>query len=342
MPVLSDVLPSSRLECWRHFVLTCRILCKQELSKTELQIADTLLIRFCTKVETLYGKQAVTPNMYLHGHLKDVILDYGPISDYWLFSFERLNGTLGGQSTNNRAVEPQLMDKFLREVFSRSISYPTKFKEDFQPLVDSVKTPTVVGSVLDSITTQTFSLPTRSSRGVLSPDECEVLLELYSKIFPSQSTDDAITISSVYVKYNFLTIRGKRFGSSVASKLCKKRTPSMIIAVWDTALFGNPPTQLPDAHVPKSNERPVVSYYLKVFFTMGVATDTLYLAKVDWPQPHPDRCALGKPTELWCRELFESFGVHSFVPIKHLLHRCCYGDRLHHNELLRVIVPLVD
>lgn len=29
--------------------------------------------------------------MHLHGHLKDVILDYGPVQEFWCFPFERYN-----------------------------------------------------------------------------------------------------------------------------------------------------------------------------------------------------------------------------------------------------------
>ena len=34
----------------------------------------------------------ITPNMHLHCHLKQSLLDYGPIHNFWLFSFERHNG----------------------------------------------------------------------------------------------------------------------------------------------------------------------------------------------------------------------------------------------------------
>ena len=30
--------------------------------------------------------------MHLHGHIKDCILDFGPVYSFWLFSFKRLNG----------------------------------------------------------------------------------------------------------------------------------------------------------------------------------------------------------------------------------------------------------
>ena len=104
-------MPPEHLECWRHFVLACRIICKQSLSTTDVDLADCHLNRFCTKVEQLYGNSAIIPNMHLHGHLKEVLLDYGPAHEFWLFSFERYNGLLGKQPTNNRAVEAQLLER---------------------------------------------------------------------------------------------------------------------------------------------------------------------------------------------------------------------------------------
>ena len=36
IPALFSILPRVHLECWRHFVLACRILCKHSLSKDEV------------------------------------------------------------------------------------------------------------------------------------------------------------------------------------------------------------------------------------------------------------------------------------------------------------------
>ena len=114
IPALFTILPIEQLECWRHFVLACRILCKQGLSRDDINLANCLLMRFCNKVEILYGKEVITPNMHLHGHIKEMLLDYGPSQELWLFSFERYNGFLGKQPTNNRAIEPQLMRRFYK------------------------------------------------------------------------------------------------------------------------------------------------------------------------------------------------------------------------------------
>ena len=92
--------------------MASRILCKINITKTEVELADAFLVRFCRKVEILYGKD---PNMHLHCHLKESILDYGPVSNFWLFTYQRYNGILEQYSSNNCSLEIQLMKRFLRE-----------------------------------------------------------------------------------------------------------------------------------------------------------------------------------------------------------------------------------
>ena len=100
--VLFDILQTTDLECWRHFVLGCRVLCNFSLTKTQLLLGDSLLMKFCMKVEQLYGTQAITPNMHMHAHIRACIEDYGPLHGFWLYSFERYNGILENIPNNIR------------------------------------------------------------------------------------------------------------------------------------------------------------------------------------------------------------------------------------------------
>ena len=161
IPALVDILPAEHLECWRHFVMACRILCKQSLSRHDVNIADILLMSFCKKVEMVYGSSTITPNMHLHSHLKDVILDFGPAQEFWLFSFERYNGILGKQPNNNRAIESQLMNRFLRDNLAYSYPFPHIFENELLSLIPSDQ---LVGSVNDTLTAIKFELPAKSTR----------------------------------------------------------------------------------------------------------------------------------------------------------------------------------
>ena len=101
------------------------------ISKTDLKIADGLILKFCKSVETLYGKHVITLNMHLHNHLKEVILDHGPVTSFWCFSFERFNEILGTTTTNKRSVELQLMRQFLISRQLKDMDLPEQYQDDF-------------------------------------------------------------------------------------------------------------------------------------------------------------------------------------------------------------------
>ena len=115
----------------RHLCLYVDIFCKSATTKTELDIVDGLILQFCKSVETLYVKNAITPNMHMHNHLKEVILDHGPVTSFWCFSFERFSGILGSITTNKRSVELQIMRKFILR-FPKDMKLQNQFKGDFK------------------------------------------------------------------------------------------------------------------------------------------------------------------------------------------------------------------
>ena len=127
IPALQGILPPEQLECWRLFILACRILCKCQLSYDDIALFDALLLQYCRRVEVLYGEGFVTPNMHMHAYLKEAVEDYGPIFGFWLFSFERYNGILGNQSTNLRDIESQLLCRFARDNFAYSYEFLQNF-----------------------------------------------------------------------------------------------------------------------------------------------------------------------------------------------------------------------
>jgi len=118
---LFDLLPTDHLECWRHFVLACRLLCKPVVMQADIVVADTLLLHFCRRFVQLHGRDLVTPNIHMHGHLAECVRDYSPLSSFWLFPFERYNGLLEGTPTNNRSIEPQIMQRFLYDIHNLSL-----------------------------------------------------------------------------------------------------------------------------------------------------------------------------------------------------------------------------
>ena len=110
---LKDLLPEGHLRYGQTFVLACQYMCSPIMSKTDIVKADLQLVKFGETFEHLYGKKFVTPNMHLHCHLKECVIDCGPVHAFWCFSFERFHGILGSMQVNGRAVEVQLMRKLL-------------------------------------------------------------------------------------------------------------------------------------------------------------------------------------------------------------------------------------
>ena len=106
---LRDILSDDVLECWRHYVLACRALCTNQISPEKVLLADAHLLQFCKRVQHIFGGDVITPNMHIHCHLRQCVLDYGPFHGFWLYSFERYNGILGAMPNNNRSIEVQIL-----------------------------------------------------------------------------------------------------------------------------------------------------------------------------------------------------------------------------------------
>ena len=189
VPALYDILPQEHFQCWQHFVLACRVLCKHQLSQSDIDLFGVLLIRFCQRAQALYGEHFVTPNMHMHAHLKSVVEDYGPVFGYWLFSFERYNAILGNQSNNHRDIESQLLNRFLRDNFIYSVEFPQEFCEDFKGVCSAEES--LVGSLHETTMSDMISgsveVASCSRRGVLDGGDSVLLLQLYKKLKPGAS-----------------------------------------------------------------------------------------------------------------------------------------------------------
>ena len=173
----------------RHLCLYVDIFCKSATTKTELDIVDGLILQFCMSVETLYGKDAITQNMHMHNHLKEVILDHGPVTSFWCFSFERFSGILGSITTNKRSVELQIMRKFILR-FPKDIKL--QFKGDFK-----FRSPDVSPS--DWLTIYEFSYIATNVplRGINLLNKSEISVSPCYKLV-SFDTDDLKLLTAVY------------------------------------------------------------------------------------------------------------------------------------------------
>lgn len=346
--VLRDILPNDTLECWRHFVLACRLLTSKQINRDQMILADALLLQFCKRTETMFGKKLFTPNMHMHGHLKSCMDDYGPLHGFWLYSFERYNGIISSMPNNNKAIEPQVMRRFLREIHSLSTDLPTEYAEHFSPLFS--RNPEV-GSMQDTLTCsfgvnqQSFDLgsccwsidspshlirhPNFCSRFVLSTVQRDHLIELYSELYATDR--HAIEVSSVCMKFTSVSMYGKQLGS------CKSRSASssIVIVHWNNFLFGS-------AYI-KSERVACINFFCKHVAVVNGQEKVHLLADLSWYKIHPESDAIGKPVSIWYYDLFESDGIYSLLPIQFIKSRSAsLIDKYNGGETVLYITSIID
>jgi len=95
IPITWDFLDEIDRRILAYFVRACKILTSRELRKNELSEAFVKLVEMNKLVEQKYGQEKISPNLHLCLHICECSLDYGPISSFWCFGFERMNGILG-------------------------------------------------------------------------------------------------------------------------------------------------------------------------------------------------------------------------------------------------------
>ena len=132
---LKGLIPFRHYDLWLLFVKSCYLLCRQNITNQQIENADLHIQEFCEGFVHLFGKEAFTPNLHLHGHLKECIEDFGPVYSFWLFSFEHLNGVLGSYPTSNKNISIQLMRRFSDHWLTSICNWPIEFVNEFAPLL---------------------------------------------------------------------------------------------------------------------------------------------------------------------------------------------------------------
>ena len=338
VPCLHGILSSDHLENWRHFVLACRLICQHTLTLEQVTLIDAFLLRFCKRTEQLYGPSVITPNMHMHCHLRDILLDYGPVYSFWCFSYERYNGILGNQPTSNKDIEPQLMQRFLADNFAFSLTCPINFEDDFATV--SLPSPRLAGSLLQSITPRAslsanFELPKHYTRTSL--DTVDTITHIVAKLEKCEVFE--IDVNKIARRYVAVTINEKRVST--------RKSQSCVMFKWDNELLGEPLSPLPDSLTLMGTIiRPVkIDYFCQITYTCSrsiLNRDDLHcllLAYVSWYLPHPACYAMGKPAQIWCNDVFEKSG---YVPLDLYQSRCVHCTMLYNGENVFVVVPLIS
>lgn len=130
--ILCDILPEQHYRHWCLFSQACSYLCSMHITEADVSKADELLLTFHKKFEELYREDQCTRNMHMHCHLKECVLDVGPLHSFWCFSFERYNGILENMKKSWKAPEIQLIHKFNDLQALASIDLPPNVPKELE------------------------------------------------------------------------------------------------------------------------------------------------------------------------------------------------------------------
>ena len=356
---LKGVLNDQQLQCWQTFVLACKYLCKPVLSSTDILKADNCLLKFCTKFEQLYGKAACTPNMHLHCHLKEIILDYGPIHTFWCFSFERYNGILGSIQTNNRSIELQIMRKVttlrcmdnmplnqeLQPYFGDTLSSLTScvmsnMSEDGSMLMDVNNLSELIefyqmpaSFPLNTLNWENLSavlLPSHYKESCLDRDDLQILKNVYNVMFCDRDIR-LENLSTTVHKFGSIKIFNQQFGSTLEYR--SKRSTG-ILAAWARS----------DGGISEDLMQEVFGL-VDFYFSHSIKSDQQFsqhvFACVTWFKATTDTAFYGlSPLVVASKVAVYPGGPSRYLPIQRISAKCGFAVTSHNNETRYIISPL--
>lgn len=306
-------------------------------------------MEFCKKkIETLYGEQFVTPNMHLNYHLHDCILDFGPIYSFWLFGFERENGILWSYKKNKKSIEIQLMNRFLKESWTRERKdeINTLFISVYEELYATVRDRGTLGEIAYILKPSIIELSSQYvivaqvewdiSDGIfaqslkscsLTSDETRHLHEFYSVLY---STEFDVCTSVQEGKNLYLN------GSVMGSKHSRSVRSSYIMAYWcnddgTIAVDNSDLTPHPGQIIKFCKHCIIVDGIVKCHF----------LAKVQWYKRLSDsvRYVYGKPIEAWSSDVYVQDGPSSYIPVHMIKSRFVFVKTRLFNKNVIVVSP---
>lgn len=339
---LYELLPPDHYECWRHFVLASRLLSRRSVSKNDILLADALLLQFCHRFQTIYGPDVVTPNMHLHCHLADCLRDFGPMASFWLFSFERFNGLLGDQPTNNRSIEVQLMQRFIVDnaylqllYYEPSVHEPSNIDSLFQRTIvdhahsfDSVKhLDTSVSKATHFSSGFEFVPSCKYTLAALSHSQVEILSRIYGMIYPSLP---AVCLLQSFKRMLSVTINGQQIcaGQYV---LAKSMFPFAVSSEACRTVFFDPSVRPAKVHC----------FAIHSFHVNDTTVITHGFAIVTWPLQHSGLNTFGKPYQVWCSSVYDTSSDNCIIPLENISSVLLTAQHVLNEETVLVTVPVL-
>lgn len=284
---LKGVIPFQHYDCWLLFVKATHLLCRRQITLHDLDKADTLLMDFCQVFERLYGKQHYTINLHLHGHLKECVLDFGPVYSFWLFSFERLNGILGSYHTNCHDISLQLMRRFTSNTLYGVHNWPAEYKDQLSSLVSHHQYQE--GSLQASSLKQALQLCESEHVNPLPPVR-EAAWEIHQK----PELHDLVTSFIGHQEFTLLTLYDKAMALCIGGFILGSRCSRFKTKAHVMAVHPRHPDQI---HLAR------IEHYAKLDIK-DCKSDTkssVWVACVSFYYEHDCKVWFGDPTQVWAR-----------------------------------------
>lgn len=344
---LHELLESDHFECWRLFVHASLLLTTPMITIDDAKKGHELLLEFCSRFESLFGSDKVTPNMHLHTHLISCIEDYGPIYSFWLFSFERYNGLLGAYRTNQRSVELQIMRKFTSDIQIHDTCLPSELTNRDLEFIQPRSSAGTLSEISTNNSRKYLKVVEASNQLAFPPDlwsyidiyqpggvasiemldepELSLLAQCYSIMYPSASYTGNEIATTIY-KYSQLQVGSEIYGSQNS----RTKRSSYILACW----CGR------NGEINTNCLRPAsVSFYFKHSVKVLGSFVPHYFAFVSWFEEHPARNIVGDPVTVWSK-LPEQLGPASFLPVQRIHSKFVAGEGEIAGENVLFVMPL--
>lgn len=359
---LLEILPEDHYCLWKLLVDCCLCLCQPIMTLQSADHAHKLIVQYCKMFETLYGCEHCTPNMHMACHLSDSIKDYGPLSSFWCFPFERYNGILEGIKKSWLEPEKQMFLKYLdmqlmrqgvhfgeqstfvselckEHMMGHSYSKPERsssFAQTGSPdevIIEQLKNVSCLVAKIDATKKSFHVLVPPAKEQCFTDTELATLKQMYSLLYPTSN----LILSRFYHQYKKLLINEEEF---LCDASLSKRS-STIAAKWAGVLSVDPRGEAP---MRVGQVHSYIEHNITLIKDNKASSLPHVLARVSWYMEHPQRDYLHS-TIIICSSTFDSTTSASFIPVNRIAGRCAIATVMmkfsYGEDRVNIVVPLL-
>lgn len=99
------------LQNFVHLAVAADLASRRSMSEVRAENYGTHILAYLASLRALFDHQFV-PNHHLSYHLKECLLRFGPVRAWWAYPFERYNGIIARQNSNNKSGKQTLLIAF--------------------------------------------------------------------------------------------------------------------------------------------------------------------------------------------------------------------------------------